>query len=167
MSMKKTRTVATAALLAILATTAGTEAAVASDFTFEFPAGTACAFPLLVEGTLGNTIDRTFTDEAGNPVRMLSTGTGSALTFTNEITSATVSLPSNGAVTRTTYLADGSTLNVLNGHNVLFLFPTDVPAGPSTTLFTGQVVFTATPTGDFTLLSTHGTSRNLCAELSQ
>jgi len=28
------------------------------------------------------------------------------------------------------------------GHNVLILFPSDVPAGPSTTLYVGRVVFT-------------------------
>ena len=100
-------------------------------------------------------------------MRVPSTGTGAALTFSNETTGTSVSLRSNGAVQRaTTTLADDSTLNVLSGHNVLFLVPTDVPAGPSTTLYTGQVVFSATPSGDFTVLGTHGTSRDLCAELT-
>ncbi len=63
-------------------------------------------------------------------------------------------------------LPDGSSLNVLTGHNVLFLFPTEVPAGPSTTLVTGQVVFRASPTNDFTVVESHGTSRDLCADLS-
>ena len=75
-------------------------------------------------------------------------------------------LRSRGAVQQTTTLADGSTLNVLTGHNVVFMFSSDVPAGPSTTLYSGRVVFTATPTSDYTILQTRGTSRDLCAELS-
>ncbi|GAA2155535.1 hypothetical protein FHX52_4041 [Humibacillus xanthopallidus] len=166
MSHRKTRRVGTAAALVVLGAMAGAGAAGASDFTVDFPVGTACNFPLRVDGTGGNRIDRTFTDEAGNLVRILSTGTGFALTFTNLSTGKTLSLPSNGAVTRTTPLAGGLTRNVLTGHNVLFLYPSDVPAGPSTTLFTGRAVFTATPSSDYTLLETHGTSRDLCAELS-
>ncbi|TQM64922.1 hypothetical protein [Humibacillus xanthopallidus] len=99
-------------------------------------------------------------------VRTLSAGTGSALTFTNETSGATLSLRSNGAVTRSTPLEGGSNLTVSTGHNVLILFPTDVPAGPSTTLYTGRVVYTATATGDFTVLETSGASRDLCAELT-
>jgi hypothetical protein len=48
---------------------------------------------------------------------------------------------------------------------VLILFPTDVPAGPSTTLYVGRVVFTVV--GDvFTLRSTSGTATDICAALS-
>ena len=54
----------------------------------------------------------------------------------------------------------------LTGHNVLILFPSDVPAGPSTTLYVGRVVFTADVNGIFTLVSTSGTSTDLCAALS-
>lgn len=166
MSAKKSRHVATAAALALLGSITAAGAAAASDFTLDFDAGLACAFPLRVEGTVGNTIVREFTDENGHVVRTLSTGTGSALTFTNLESQATVSLRSNGAVSRSTTLADGSTRTVTGGHNVLILFPTDVPAGPSTVLYTGQTVYTVDPTGVFTLLKASGTSRDLCAELS-
>jgi hypothetical protein len=166
MNLTRTRRIGTAATLALLGAVAGAGAAGASDFTLELPAGTACSFPLRIDGTLGNPINRTFTDKDGNVVRILSAGTGSALTFTNDTSEATLSLRSNGAVTRTTPRADGSTLNVSTGHNVLILFPTDVPAGPSTTLYTGRIVYTVTATGDFTLLETSGTSRDLCAELT-
>lgn len=166
MTARKTRKAAIAATaLAMMGSTASAGAAAASDFSVQFPAGTACAFPLRVDGTGGHRIEHTFPNKNGTG-RVLTTGTGSALTFTNETTGAAESLRSNGAVQRTTTLADGSTLNVMTGHNVLILFPTDVPAGPSTTLYTGQIVFNATPSGDFTLLDTHGTSRDLCAELT-
>lgn len=167
MSARKTRTTVTAtAALAMLGSIAAAGTAAASDFSLTFPAGTACAFPLRVDGTGGHRIEHLFTNKDGTK-RVLTTGTGSALTFTNETTGATVSLRSNGAVQRTTTLADGSTLNVLTGHNVLFLYPTDVPAGPSTTLYTGRVVFKATPNSDYTVLETHGTSRDLCAALTR
>jgi hypothetical protein len=54
----------------------------------------------------------------------------------------------------------------LTGHNVLFLFPTDVPAGPSTTLYVGRVVFHVDTEGVFTLQSTNGTATDICAALS-
>jgi len=116
--------------------------AIAADFTIDFPAGLACAFNLRIEGSGGNQIIREFLDENGNIVRTLTTGTGSALTFTNLDTSATLSLRSNGAVTNVTNNPDGSQTMVTTGHNILILFPTDVPAGPTTTLYVGRVVFT-------------------------
>jgi hypothetical protein len=53
------------------------------------------------------------------------------------------------------------------GHPVLIMFPTDVPAGPSTTLYVGRVVFDVdNATGVFTLKETHGKATDLCAALS-
>jgi hypothetical protein len=46
------------------------------------------------------------------------------------------------------------------------VFPSDVPAGPSTTLYVGRVVYTVDVNGDFTLVSTRGTATDICAELS-
>jgi hypothetical protein len=107
-----------------------------------------------------------FTDKNGNFVRALSAGTGSALTFTNLSTGNNLSSTSNGAVSQTTVNQDGLATVVLTGHNVLFLFPTDVPAGPSTTLYVGRVVFTVDTLGTFTLQETSGISTDICAALS-
>ena len=53
------------------------------------------------------------------------------------------------------------------GHNGLILFPTDVPAGPSTTHYIGRIVFHARPTtGVFTLRQESNNQRDVCAELS-
>jgi hypothetical protein len=49
---------------------------------------------------------------------------------------------------------------------VLILFPSDVPEGPSTTLYVGRVVFTIDDAGVFTVVSTSGKSTDICAELS-
>jgi hypothetical protein len=62
--------------------------------------------------------------------------------------------------------ADGSRTVTLTGHNLLILFPTDVPPGPSTTLYVGRVVFTVDAGGVFTLESTSGRATDICAALS-
>ncbi len=137
------------------------------DFVVDLPAGTACGFDLRIEGEGGNTITRTFEDQNGNVVRVLETGTGSALTFTNLATGASFSTRSNGAVRNTELNADGSSTVTSMGHNVLILFPTDVPAGPSTTLYVGRFVYTADANGVFTLQQASGRSTDICAALSE
>ena len=53
------------------------------------------------------------------------------------------------------------------GHLVLIMFPSDVPAGPSTTLYVGRVVFDVdNATGVFTLREARGNATDLCAALS-
>ena len=142
------------------------EAAVAQH-EFEFPAGEACAdFGLGVDTAGGKQKLHEFRDADGNVVRTLTTGTGFQLTFTNLSSGATLALPGNGAVTRTVSNADGSQTLTLTGHNLLILFPSDVPAGPSTTVYVGRVVFTIDASGVFTVLSTSGKATDICAALS-
>jgi hypothetical protein len=52
------------------------------------------------------------------------------------------------------------------GHNVVFLFPTDNPPGPSTTLIVGRALIDVSPTGDFDVQSVSGTQTDICALLS-
>ena len=154
--------VASAGVLALSA-----DAALAAPVHLEFPAGTACTFGLAVDGAGGDhQVTREFADADGNIVRMLSAGRGFQLTFTNLSSGAKLALPANGAVTHTVVNADGSQTVTTTGHNVLILFPTDVPAGPSTTLYVGRVVFTVSVDGVFTLVSTSGTATDICAALS-
>jgi len=134
--------------------------------TLDFPAGQACTFPLRIDTAGGNQVYREFLDKNGNLVRSISAGTGTALTFTNVDTGANFSTKSNGSVTQIAYHPDGSFTFVTTGHNVLILFPTDVPAGPSTTLYVGRVVFTSDANFNFTLVSHSGTSKDICATLS-
>jgi hypothetical protein len=138
----------------------------ASSTVYDLPAGLACSFALRVEVVGGNQVQKTFVDKNGT-VRTISAGKGSALTFTNTETGSTLSLKPNGSVTfTTTPNADGSTTYVVVGHNVLIFFPTDVPAGPSTTLYIGRVVFTVDSAGVFTLQEVSGKSTDICAILS-
>jgi hypothetical protein len=165
-----TRLAPWAAVLAVASALAvGTTVPVSAaeaDFSIVLPAGLACAFDLGVEGTGDKRIMREFTDRNGNLVRTLAAGKGFALTFTNLSTDNSLTLPSNGSVQRTTVNSDGTSTVVSTGHNVVIFFPTDIPAGPSTTLYVGQLVYTVDASGVFTLQGTSGRTTDLCALLA-
>ena len=57
---------------------------------------------------------------------------------------------------------------MLAGWNVLFLFPTDEPAGPSTTLHVGVVVYDDDGAGNFTVDQhlTRSRTTDICAAVS-
>jgi hypothetical protein len=130
------------------------------------PAGQGCAFALDIEIVPNpHRVFKEFKDKKGK-VRQLTAGAGNTLTFTNVATGNTVSLKSNGSVEHITLNPDGSQTYVVTGHNVLILFPSDVPAGPTTTLYVGRLEFTISATGVFTVKSFSGTSTDLCAALS-
>jgi len=133
-----------------------------------YPAGIACAgFDLGVAwDDASNARVRTFTDRDGNVVRVLQTGTGNNLVFTNMTSGRTVELRSNGAgsITRPGP-GDLSTVTAF-GHTVIILWPTDSPPGPSTTLFTGRVVYTVDAFFNFALVSSAGATMDICAALS-
>ena len=154
-------------ILVIAAILGAASSATAADFTLDLPAGMACAFALRIEGSGGNLTTREFFDKNGNLVRTLTTGIGSALTFTNlDNTNATLSLRSNGSVANVTPNPDGTQTEVATGHTILILFPTDVPAGPTTTLYVGRVVFTFDSSSNFTLQQHSGKAIDICASLS-
>lgn len=136
------------------------------DFTVIYPDGYVCNFELKIDGWNGKEHINEFKDKNGF-VRSLSAGTGAALRFTNVATGQTFSTKSNGAVQHiTTYTQDGSSTNTLTGHNVLFLFPTDVPAGPSTTLYVGRVVYTSDALSNFTVIEESNNKTDICAAVS-
>ena len=133
----------------------------------DLPAGLACAFDLRIEiSSNPNRVSKVFNDKNGNIVRMFTAGKGDALSFTNLSTGATLALRPNGSVQQIRPLPGGSQEYTTTGHNVLILFPTDVPAGPSTTLYVGRLIFTVDSSGVFTLGETSGRSTDLCAVLS-
>jgi hypothetical protein len=134
--------------------------------TYELPAGLGCAFKLELTVKGGTQVLREFKDKNGNVVRILEAGKGSTLTFTNVDTGAFLSVRPNGSVSRTTLNTDGSSTVVSTGHNGLILFPSDIPAGPSTTTYVGRIVYTVDPFGVFTLEGTSGKSIDVCAVLS-
>jgi hypothetical protein len=139
------------------------------DFVLEYPGGTACDFDLRIEGWNDNQHQhvKEFRDENGNLVRIITAGTGSQLLFTNLLNGETFSTKSNGAVTHITYEPDGSYTETDTGHNVLILFPTDYPAGPSTTLIVGRLVYTVDLDGVWTVQEERGKMTDICSALSQ
>jgi hypothetical protein len=137
----------------------------APDSTVTYPAGTACSFPLQVDITGGPQVNKTF-EAADGSVRFLSAGTGSDLVFTNLATGATYTLSGNGAVTWLRIDASGSARLTLTGHNVVIYFPSDNPAGPSTTLVVGrEEIAVDLATFQFTRLSRTGATTDICAAL--
>jgi len=157
-----------AAAAALAASTVATAAWGDSATTVQvFPAGLACAdFDLKVEASGGTIKQHDITDRSGEVVRVILAGTGPALTLTNLTSGATYSTPSNGSVTHIAVNPDGTLTYRVTGHNILILFPTDVPPGPSTTLYVGQVGFTVDANAVFTVTSMAGRSVDLCTALS-
>jgi hypothetical protein len=138
-------------------------------------AGLACPdFNLGIEATGGNLHTKDFVDKNGNLVKSITAGKGVVLTYTNfgpdpddPMEGQSISIDTSGSVSQTTVNPDGTLTVTATGHNGLVMFPSDVPAGPTTTHYTGKIVFHIDPvTGVFTLLSTNGPSRDVSAELA-
>jgi hypothetical protein len=135
---------------------------------FVLPQGTACkdfALGLSIRG--GNQIYREFFDRNGNVVRWISAGKGNVQTFTNMTTGEELTIKTGGSVSHVTNNPDGSQTWTSTGHNVWILFPSDVPAGPSTTLYLGKVVFLVDPSTFFSQLQIAKAQEvDICAALS-
>jgi hypothetical protein len=173
---KTTRRLALAVGLAAVALTA-TQPAFAQDPEPVFlPAGLGCpGFNLQFQATGGNLVTREFTDAAGNVVRSITAGKGVDLTYTNygpdpdsPVAGESVTVKTAGSVTKTVFNPERTQATVTGtGHNGLILFPSDIPAGPTTTHYIGRIVYTVDlGTGVFTLVSTTGQERDICAELA-
>jgi hypothetical protein len=139
------------------------------------PVGLACPdFNLGLSSVGGNLHTKEFKDENGNVVRTIVAGKGVDLTYTNfgpdpeaPVAGEFVTVKTAGSVTNTVTNPDGTLTVTATGHNGLVLFPSDVPAGPTTTQYIGRIVYTVDPaTGVFTLLRTSGQQRDICAELA-
>jgi hypothetical protein len=170
---KTTRRLALAVGLAAVALTA-TQPAFAQEVTI-LPVGVGCPeFNLGIEATGGNLVTREFTDAAGDVMRIITAGKGVDLTWTNygtdpenPVAGESVTVKTAGSVTKTVFNPDGTQTVTGTGHNGLVLFPTDIPAGPTTTQYIGRIVYNVDPeTEVFTLVSTTGQERDICAELA-
>jgi hypothetical protein len=132
------------------------------------PDGVACngfALGIFISGG-DHRVLKEFEDKNGNVVRVIEAGKGFALTFENLATGATLSLQPNGSVKHITINPDGSQTVVNTGHEVVILFPTDVPPGPSSIQYVGRLVYTVDANGVFTVLQFSGKTRDICASLS-
>jgi len=132
-----------------------------------FPAGDACDFPVMLESTGSNYHLKEFFDKNGNLVRMLFAGKGSLMTLTNMDPDAyaAISLKAYGFSAQITGF-DGTITQTITGHVLVWMLPTDVPAGPSTTLYVGRLVYATDPgTNVSTIKSFSGKSTDICAAL--
>lgn len=115
-----------------------------------------------------------YVDANGNLVRVLAAGKGTVNTYTNygsdpdaPVAGESITIRTDGSVTETVVNPDGTLTVTATGHNGLIMFPSDVPAGPTTTHYIGKIVYNIDPTtGVFTLVSTSGQERDICAELA-
>jgi len=161
--------IATAAACTALSVTATGSAGAAplDPVDVTFPEGLVCPFALRVQGTGGDQVVHEL-DQRNGDHTTISTGTGQALTFTNVATGQQLQLQSRGSTKRTVTHPDGSMTVTLTGSNVLFLFPTDVPAGPSTTLHVGVLVYEDDGFANFVVDEgrTHSRTSDICAAVS-
>ncbi|MHA7264458.1 hypothetical protein ACX80W_14765 [Arthrobacter sp. TMN-37] len=137
-----------------------------ADYSIKLPEGQGCPFALQIDGTGGNLHVKDFYDKDGDKVRTIQAGKGVFLTYTNLDTGKSISFDTSGSVSKTTYNPDGTSTVRVSGHNGLIFFPSDVPAGPTTTQYIGTVVYTVDAAGVFTLISTSGQAVDVCAALS-
>jgi hypothetical protein len=132
------------------------------------PEGQACEdFALQIENPEFPPLRRAFTDRSGNPVRLLA-GQSGAITYTNLETGESLAFNARGTRLReTTDRATGLQTLEFSGQVGLILFPSDVPAGPSTTQISGRLVVTFDPETGFTeVLEQRGRQIDICAELA-
>ena len=154
---------ASLAATALLAT-AGSAAA-AEPFVLD--AGIACRdFAVQIDSVGTPPRTKEFRDKNGNVVRLITAGKGVDLTLTNVTSGESFSLKANGSVNHTTLHPDGTATVTITGHNVLILFPTDIPRGPSTRLIVGRVVFTVDGFGVFRVQKVSGKVTDICAALA-
>lgn len=173
MISKVLRVVAPASFVAAVMV-APVQHASAADNLIILPVGLGCpTFNLGLSSTGGNLHEKDFVDANGNVVRNITAGKGVLLTYTNygtrknkQVAGKSVTIRTDGSVTQTVNNPDGTQTVTATGHNGLILFPSDVPAGPTATQYTGQIVYTIDSNGVFTLVSTSGQARDICAELA-
>ncbi|HEX5828810.1 MAG TPA: hypothetical protein VFY23_14895 [Candidatus Limnocylindrales bacterium] len=152
--------------LALLLALSVVAPAAAADDPYVFPAGMACEFPLGYTGTdVGPDNSRDFYED-GTLVWSVVAGRGGTATLINMDTDARLTIGTTGAASRTRYHADGSSTSELTGGWILIMFPTDDPAGPSTTQVLGRIVYDTSSDWVTTLRSVSGRQLDICAALS-
>jgi len=138
------------------------------DLHIDLKAGLACpGFPVHVDLTGSQTRTKTFTNKAGKTVRTIESGNGYVRTYINSDTGKKVVFPSKHFTADTTFDKNGLGTVVSTGRFGIIMFPTDVPAGPSTTEYKGRVVYKITPTSDITIKNVQAKTIDVCAMLAK
>jgi hypothetical protein len=121
-----------------------------------------CAFPVLghIEG---KEIDTTFTDKAGNPVKLIGVFPGNTLTLTNLDTGTSITVSATGSF-QLRLNPDGSAAGKVTGHGAWLSNP--VTGEPGIWYQSGQVTATIDEEGNTTSVSNAGTLVDLCPRLA-
>jgi hypothetical protein len=121
-----------------------------------------CAFPVLghIEGS---EIDTTFTDKAGNPVKLIGVFPGNTLTLTNLDTGKSITLGATGSF-QLRVNPDGSASAMVTGQGVWLGNP--VTGEPGIWYQSGRVSATLDADGNATSVDSTGNLVNLCARLA-
>ena len=121
-----------------------------------------CTFPVLghIEG---NEIDTTFTDKAGNPVKLIGVFPGNTLTLTNLDTNKSITLGATGSF-QLRANPDGSASAMVTGLGAWFGNP--VTGEPGIWYQSGRVSATLDAEGNTTSVDSTGNLVNLCARLA-
>lgn len=132
----------------------------------ELAAGVGCSFPLVIESRGTPNFSKEFLDKNGNVVRLMSAGSQVDYRLTNKDTGLQYVVNGRGAMQKTVPTGNGGSELSLQGHSIIIMFPSDVPAGPSTTSYEGRVVIAIDAQGNYTLRETSGRQADVCAKLS-
>jgi hypothetical protein len=121
-----------------------------------------CAFPVLAH-IEGSEIDTTFTDKAGNPVKLLGVFPGNTLTLTNVGAAKSVTVPATGSF-QLRLEPDGSAVAMVTGHGPWL--PNPVTGERGIWYQTGRVSATFDAEGTMTSITSTGTLVDLCRQLA-
>ena len=121
-----------------------------------------CAFPVRAH-IEGYEIDTTFTDRAGNPVKLLGVFPGNTLTLTNLDTGRSITLPATGSF-QVRFRPDGSASAKVTGHGPWF--PNPVTGESGIWYQSGQVSAEFDADGNMTSIKNTGTLVDLCPQLA-
>jgi hypothetical protein len=122
-----------------------------------------CAFPVLghIEGS---EIDTTFTDRAGNPVKLIGVFPGNTVTLTNLDTGNSITLGATGSF-QLRVERDGSAIAMVTGLGA-WVTGNPVTGEPGIWYQRGRVSATFDAEGNMTSVSNSGTLVNLCLQLA-
>jgi hypothetical protein len=163
----KARYLTRCVMLAALAAAGPATAVDPPEIVFDVDAGLWCDFGLHVEVSGPHNVYRAFTDKNGDFVRLLIAGKGGWQRLTNLENGATFFDKADGGVQHISFNPDRSYVIDTTGHIIISLFPTDVPAGPSTKLYVGHTITTVDIDFNFTLEHSNGKVTDICAILSE
>jgi hypothetical protein len=163
----RTATIAMASLLGLGVGSPSSAADGWQPFMDLIDPGVACAdFPVQIEFRGTSKQARTLPARDGD-TRFAVAGRDYEYRFVNPITNATFTMTRSASLLTQTTRPDGTARLAINGNAWVVLYPTDTPAGPSTTVFSGRVVINVAADGTtYEVVQWTGRRTDVCAALA-